>query len=73
MSRKHLGMNRPINQFNKACNEMGEYINAFAMIPPLGEGAKQEAIKEWKQCINNVLIQLNNIKNTQIEILLKDD
>lgn len=69
MSKKHLGMTRPIRQFNKACEEMSEYIQAFEIMPPLGDGAKEMAIKEWKDCINNVVIQLNNIKNTQIEIL----
>ena len=71
MSRKHLGMKRPIIQFNKACEEMSEYINAFEFLPPLGEGAKEQAIQEWKEVINNVVIQLNNIKNTQIEIINK--
>ena len=71
MSRKHLGMTRPIRQFNKACQEMSEYIQAFEVIPPLGNGAKEMAIKEWRECINNVVIQLNNIKNTQIELLVK--
>lgn len=69
MSRVHLGMKRPIRQFNKACQEMSEYIRAFEILPPLGDGAKEMAIKEWKECINNVIIQLNNIKNTQIEYL----
>lgn len=72
MSRKHLGMTRPIKQFNKACEEMSEYIQAFEILPPMGDGAKEQAIKEWKDCINNVVIQLNNIKNTQIELLLKE-
>lgn len=72
MSRKHLGMTRPIRQFNKACEEMSEFIQAFEILPPMGDGAKEQAIKEWKDCINNVVIQLNNIKNTQIELLLKE-
>lgn len=29
MSRKHLGMKRPIKQFDKAVDEMIDYINAF--------------------------------------------
>ena len=73
MSRKHLGMKRPIKQFDKAVDEMIEYINAFTFIPPRGDGAKEMAIQEWKQCINNVIIQINNIKNTQIDLLLKGD
>ena len=69
MSRKHLGMKRPIKRFNEALNEMNIYIEAFSLMPPLGEGAKELAIQEWKTCINNVIIQINNIKNTQIELL----
>lgn len=73
MSRKHLDMKRPINQFNKACEEMGQYIEAFNFLPPMGDGAKELAIQEWKECINNVVIQLNNIKNTQIELLNRSE
>ena len=69
MSRKHLGMKRPIKQFCKAVNEMTDYINAFNSLPPRGDGAKELAIQEWKTVINNVVIQLNNVKNMQIEIL----
>lgn len=69
MSRKHLGMKRPIKQFDKAVDEMIDYINAFNILPPRGDGAKELAIKEWKGIINNVVVQLNNVKNMQIKIL----
>lgn len=69
MSRKHLGMKRPIKQFDKAVDEMIDYINAFNFLPPRGNGAKELAIQEWKNVINNVVIQLNNVKNMQIKIL----
>ena len=73
MSRKHLGMKRPIKQFDKAVSEMIDYINTFAFLPPRGDEAKEQAIQEWKSVINDVVIQLNNIKNTQIDLLLKED
>lgn len=73
MSRKYLGMVRPVRQFDKAVNEMIDYINAFQFLPPRGEGAKKQAIKEWKEVCNNVLIQFNNIRNTQIELIERDD
>ena len=69
MSRKHLGMKRPIKQFDKAVDEMIDYINAFSFLPPIGNGAKELAIQEWKEVINNVVVQLNNVKNMQIKIL----
>lgn len=69
MSRKHLGMKRPIKQFDKAVDEMIDYINAFNFLPPRGNDAKELAIQEWKKVINNVVIQLNNVKNMQIKIL----
>ncbi len=69
MSRKHLGMKRPIKQFDKAVEEMIDYINAFNFLPPRGNGAKELAIQEWKEVINNVVVQLNNVKNMQIKIL----
>lgn len=73
MSRRHLGMTRPVKQFDKAVTEMIDYMNAFKFLPPRGDGAKELAITEWKQCINNVIIQINNIKNTQIDLILKGD
>lgn len=73
MSRKHLGMTRPVRQFDKAVNEMIDYINAFNFLPPRGAGAKEHAINEWKEVINNVVIQLNNIKNTQIDLLMRGE
>lgn len=73
MSRKHLGIKRPIKQFDKAVDEIIEYINAFTFMPPRGDGAKEQAINEWKRCINNVIIQINNIKNTQIDLILRGD
>lgn len=72
MGKKHLGMSRPIKQFNKACEEMSAYIQAFSFLLPTGELAKEAAIKEWKDVINNVIIQLNNIKNAQIELIEKN-
>lgn len=69
MSRKHLGMKRPIKQFDKAVDEMIDYINAFNFLPPRGNGAKELAIQEWKEVINNVVVQLNDVKNMQIKIL----
>lgn len=69
MSRKHLRMKRPIKQFDKAVDEMINYINAFNFLPPRGNGAKELAIQEWKEVINNVVVQLNNVKNMQIKIL----
>ena len=69
MSRKHLEMKRPIKQFDKAVDEMIDYINTFNFLPPRGNGAKELAIQEWKEVINNVVVQLNNVKNMQIKIL----
>ena len=46
MGKKHLGMSRPIKQFNKACEEMSAYIQAFSFLLPTGELAKEAAIKE---------------------------
>ena len=69
MSRKHLGMKRPVRKVN----EMIDYINAFNNLIPRGDGAKECAIQEWKGVINDVIIQLNNIKNTQIDLILKGD
>ena len=71
MSRIHLGMKRPLKKFNESVIEMCQYIEAFNFMPPRGDGAKECAIDEWKECINNVIIQINNIKNTQIDLIMR--
>ena len=48
---------------------MYEYISAFQFLPPRGDGAREMAIKEWKQVCNDALIQFNNVRNTQIDLL----
>lgn len=73
LSRKHLGMRRPVRKFYESVNEMIDYINAFNNLIPRGDGAKECAIQEWKGVINDVIIQLKNIKNTQIDLILKGD
>lgn len=66
-------MKRPVRKFYESVNEMIDYINAFNYLLPRGDGAKEQAINEWKSVINDVLIQLNNIKNTQIDLIQKGD
>lgn len=73
MGRKHLGMKRPLKQFERSLDEMYEYISAFQFLPPRGCGARKMAIKEWKQVCNDVLIQFNNVRNAQIDLLERDE
>ena len=68
MSRVHLGMKRPIRQFEKSYNDLLSLIKAIEDLPPT-EGQKEFYIKRVEQVFNNALVQLNNIKNTQIEYL----
>ena len=69
MSRVHLGMKRPIRQFEKSYDEFKELINCLEKIKPKNLEEKEYMIKRVKQTFNNCLIQLNNIKNTQIDYL----
>lgn len=62
-------MNKSINKLNKSLKTMTEYIEAFNFLLPRGEYAKEEAIQEWEACINDVIVQINNIKNRQIELI----
>lgn len=41
LSRKHLGMRRPVRKFYESVNEMIDYINAFNNLIPRGDGAKE--------------------------------
>lgn len=69
MSRVHLGMKRPIRQFEKSYDEFKNLIESLEIFKPKNIDEKEYMIKKVKQTFNDCLIQLNNIKNTQIEYL----
>lgn len=69
MSRVHLGMTRPIRQFGKYYYKLLELIEEIEMYPPDDELQKVLYISRLKSTFNDTLIQLNNIKNTQLELL----
>lgn len=72
MSRKHLGMKRPIKQFVKHYTKLLNLIGEIEMYPPDDELQKKLYISRLKITFNDTLIQLNNIKNTQIELLKRN-
>ena len=69
MSRVHLGMKRPIRQFEKSYKELLELIDEIEKYPPNDELQKTLYVSRLKEIFNDTLIQLNNIKNTQIDYL----
>lgn len=71
MSRVHLGMTRPIRQFEKYYTKLLNIIDEIEMYPPEDETQKDLYISRLKTTFNDTLIQLNNIKNTQLELLEK--
>lgn len=71
MSRVHLGMTRPIRQFVKHYTKLLNLIDEIEMYPPKDKLQKGLYIARLKTTFNDTLIQLNNIKNTQLELLEK--
>lgn len=69
MSRVHLGMKRPIRQFERNYNELLDLIFEIEERPPMNKKESQDYIDRLKLKFNYALIQLNNIKNTQIDYL----
>lgn len=69
MSRVHLGMKRPIKQFEKSYEEFKVLIECLEIFKPKNLQEKEYMIKKVKTTFNDCLIQLNNIKNTQIDYL----
>lgn len=69
MSRVHLGMKRPIRNFDKHYIKLLELVREIKNFPPDDELQKQLYISRLKLTFNDTLIQLNNIKNAQIELL----
>lgn len=72
MSRIHLGMKRPIRKMEEYYKKLIYLIDEIDMYPPDDKLQKELYIARLKTTFNDVLIQLNNIKNTQIEILNKE-
>lgn len=71
MSRVHLGMTRPVKQFAKYYRKLIVLLNEIEEYPPTNKLEKELYIARLKTTFNDTLIQLNNIKNTQIELLNK--
>lgn len=69
MSRVHLGMTRPIRQFVKYYTKLLNLIDEIEKYPPDDETQKELYISRLKLTFNDTLVQLSNIKNTQIELL----
>ena len=69
MSRVHLGMKRPIRQFENSYKKLLELIDEIEKYPPADELQKTLYVSRLKERFNDTLIQLNNIKNTQIDYL----
>ena len=69
MSRVHLGMKRPIRQFENSYKKLLELIDEIEKYPPDDELQKTLYVSMLKERFNDCLIQLNNIKNTQIDYL----
>ena len=69
MSRVHLGMKRPIRQFENSYKKLLELIDEIEKYPTDDELQKILYVSRLKERFNDCLIQLNNIKNTQIDYL----
>lgn len=62
-------MKRPIRQFEKSYKELLELIDEIEKYPPDDDLQKALYVSRLKERFNYCLIQLNNIKNTQIDYL----
>ena len=69
MSRVHLGMKRPIRQFENSYKKLLELIDEIEKYPSDDDLQKTLYVSRLKERFNDCLIQLNNIKNTQIDYL----
>ena len=69
MSRVHLGMKRSVRQFEKHSAKLLNLIDEIEMYPPDDELQKTLYVSRLKSTFNDTIIQLNNIKNTQLELL----
>ena len=69
ISRVYLGMKRPIRQFENSYKKLLELIDEIEKYQPDDELQKTLYVSRLKERFNDCLIQLNNIKNTQIDYL----
>ena len=70
MSRAHLGLKRPIRRFDESFQELLDLLDYFESNPKTEcEEQRENRIKILKERFNNCIIQLNNIKNTEIQYI----
>ena len=62
-------MKRPVRQFENSYKKLLELIDEIEKYPPDDELQKTLYVSRLKERFNDCLIQLNNIKNTQIDYL----
>ena len=62
-------MKRPIRKFEKSYKKLLELIDEIEKYQPDDELQKDLYVSRLKERFNDCLIQLNNIKNTQIDYL----
>lgn len=66
-------INSKIKKLNKLLYEFSEYVSAFCFLPPQGEYAKAEAIKEFNNVSDRTLQMITNIRNDIISQLKEGD
>lgn len=69
MNEKRKRLKKQINKLTENLNTMLEYIWAFEVMPPRGDGAKQQCIEEWMCVTNKVLNNIRTIRQQQIELI----
>lgn len=56
-------------RLDKNMVELNEYLEIFGHMPPKGEGAKEQAVKEFRVLIKKIHESLNILETAQIEEL----
>ena len=63
---------KEVEKIEKQMNTVCEYLWAFDFMPPRGDGAKAEAIREFKAEVNKVVQLIKDLERKQIELLEKE-
>ena len=69
MKDKQKTLKKQIEKMTELLNDMLEYVWAFEVMPPRGDGAKQGCIEEWVDITSKVIEKVKVIRQKQIELI----
>lgn len=73
MNKKDVNkMQKCMTKLQKALDELNEYVWAFEFLLTQGDGAKHEAIMEWRDVCEGLINKIKDLEYEQIDIIMRN-